>query len=893
MNRHSPPSPPLAVAALLDRLHERGDAPALIEVRDETLTVHAFASLAIRARALAEGLRAAGLAEGERVALWAPNGAAWVIARLAIAAAGGVAVAIDELADADEAAAVLRSAQPGWLFTTAAHLEALPAQGEGKPARVLVLDDDDAAAQGREAASWGTLLSADPRPPLPDVSADAPAMLVYTSGTTGRPKAFALRNRHIDANIAAIGGFGLIGAGDRLLVPLPLHHVYPFVVGLLTPLSVGATVILPESSTGPKILRALDLAGVTTMIGVPRLYEAILSGLEGQATARGRLQGRLFTGLLRLSVAIRERTGLRLGRVLFRPVHARLGRRLRLLVSAGAKLAPEHVWRLEGLGFTALSGYGLAETASAFTGNVPGAQRIGTEGRPLLAEGRVRIAGPDAGGQGEIQLRGPSVFDGYLDDDDANRDAFTDDGWFRTGDLGSVDADGFLTVSGRLKEQLVLGGGKKVFPEELEEHYRADPAILEIAVLERQGVLVALVLPDLAAIRRSPNSSVEDVVRVALASVAKGLPSHERLSGFTLVRQPLPRTRLGKFRRFLLPKLYEQALGGGGRATPEPLSDDDRALLQQPAVAAAWRVLEDRYGDRGLSLEADPQLDLGIDSLEWLSLGLELEGATEVALAEQDFAGVAQVRDVLRLIAARARAPAPAAESRAASLADDEARWLSPPSASQRLAGTALYGINRALSRLFFRLQVEGLENLPAEPPFVIVANHVSDLDPPLVGAALPLSLMRRLYWSGDRGRLFGSALSRAFCRIAHIFPVDERAPGSTLAMAERALSRGNVLVWFPESWRSPDGELQRFLPGVGRLLTRQPVPAVPAFIRGTYEAMPRERHWPRPCPVRIVFAPPLDPAALATSGEGETAEAQITEALRQAVARLAEQTRS
>ncbi len=883
------PPPPYAFATLLDRLEEHGDAPALIEVAGETLTVHAFATLARRARALARGLRAAGLADGERVALWAPNGLAWVIARLGIAAAGGIAVAIDDLAEPEEAAAVLRSARPGWLLTAAAHLAALPPAGEGRPAQVFVVDDvtDEPAAE-----SWSTLLAADNGAPLPSLSDDAPAMLVYTSGTTGRPKAFALRNRHIAANVGAMAGFGLIGAGDRLLLPLPLHHVYPFVVGLLTPLSVGATVVLPEAATGPKILRALDLAGVTTMIGVPRLYEAILSGLAGQAKARGALQARLFSGLLRLSVAVRRRTGLHLGRLLFRPVHARLGRRLRLLVSAGARLAPEHVWQLEGLGFTALTGYGLAETASAFTGNVPGAQRIGTEGRPLLADGRIRIAAADAAGTGEIELHGASIFDGYLDDDDANRDAFTADGWFRTGDLGSVDADGYLTVSGRSKEQLVLGGGKKVFPEELEDRYAGDPAISEIAVLERQGALVALVLPDIAAIRRSPNSSVEDVVRVALASVAKGLPSHERLSGFVLVRQPLPRTRLGKFRRFLLPKLYDQARSGGGPAVPQPLSDDDRALLEQPAVAAAWRVLLDRYGDRGLTLDADPQLDLGIDSLEWLGLGLELESATKVALAEQDFAGVAQVRDVLRLISARAKAPAPAAESRAVSLAEDEARWLSPPSAGQRVAGTALYWLNRALARLFFRLRVEGLEHLPARPPFVIVANHVSDLDPPLLGAALPLPLMRRLYWSGDRGRLFGSALSRAFCRIAHIFPVDERAPGSTLAMGERALARGNVLIWFPESWRSPDGELQRFLPGIGRLLTRQPVPAVPAFIRGTYEAMPREAGWPRPHPVRIVFAPPLHPAALARSDEGETAEARITEALRHAVARLAEQTR-
>lgn len=878
-----------AFATLLDRLQERGDAPALIKVHGDVLTVYSFAALAGHARALACGLVAAGLGAGERVGVWAPNGAPWVIARLAIAAAGGAAVAIDDLADAEEAAAVLRSSRLRRLFTVAAHLDKLQALGADEQPQAFLIDADKRADGAPGAASWLTLCAASGDAPLPAPAADAPAMLVYTSGTTGRPKAFALRNRHIEANVRAIGGFGLIGDGDRLLLPLPLHHVYPFVVGLLTPLSVGATVILPEAATGPKILRALELAGATTMIGVPRLYEAIIAGLEGQARTRGRWLSRVFSGLLRLSIAIRRRFGLHPGRLLFPQVHARLGRRLRLLVSAGARLAPENVWKLEGLGFTALSGYGLAETASAFTGNVPGAQRIGTEGRRLLPDSEIRIAAPDATGAGGIELRGPNVFDGYIDDEAANSAAFTGDGWFRTGDLGSVDADGYVTVSGRSKELIVLGGGKNIFPEELEERYGGDPAIREIAVLERQGALVALVLPDLEAIRKSANTGIEDVIRVALASTAKTLPGHERLSGFARVRQPLPRTRLGKFRRFLLPKLYEAALKGGP-PPPKPLSDDDRALLAHPAVAAAWRVLQDRYGARGLALDADPQLDLGIDSLEWIGLGIELEGATGLALAEQDFADVAQVRDLLRLIEGRAATAVNArVHDRTAALAEDEAHWLSPPSAAARLAGTGLYWLNRMLARLFFRLEAEGLEHLPASPPFVIVANHLSDLDPPLLGAALPLALMRRLYWSGDRGRLFASVLARRFCRIAHIFPVDERAPGSTLAMGQRALARGNALIWFPESWRSPDGELQRFLPGIGRLLSEQPVPAVPAFIRGTFEAMPRERRWPRPHPVRIRFGPAEEPAVLAASGKGDTPEARITEALRRAVARLAD----
>ena len=252
-----------AFEALLDNLQKRGDAPAVIELRGDTLTVHSFAAIAGQARALAGGLRAAGLATGDPVGLWAPNGASWVVIRLAVAAAGGAAVAIDDLADAAEAEAIIRSSGLRRLFATAAHLEELKKDAPSlDPVERIVVDGDSPGVN-----SWRTLLANDGSDALPSLSADAATMLVYTSGTTGRPKPFVLRNRHVQANVRAIGEFGLIGTGDRVLLPLPLHHVYPFVVGLLTPLSVGATVVFPEAATGPKISsrRAAEATGASAI----------------------------------------------------------------------------------------------------------------------------------------------------------------------------------------------------------------------------------------------------------------------------------------------------------------------------------------------------------------------------------------------------------------------------------------------------------------------------------------------------------------------------------------------------------------------------------------------------------------------------------------------------
>jgi long-chain acyl-CoA synthetase len=643
-------------------------------------------------------------------------------------------------------------------------------------------------------------------------------------------------------------------------------------------------VVLPEAATGPKIVRALELTGATTMIGVPRLYEALVAGMEAQARARGPWAARLFSELLRMSIAVRRRFRASPGRILFPQVHRRLGS-LRLLVSAGAKLEEQVIWKLEGLGFQTLSGYGLAETASAFTGNTPEARRVGSEGKPL-GKGRVRIADPDPQGIGEIQLQGPAVFDGYLDNPEANRVAFTEDGWFRTGDLGRLDDDGYVYVEGRLKELIVLGGGKNVFPEELEKRYGLSPFIKEVAVLERSGGLVALVLPDTAAIRASPITSIEAVVRVTLAEAAKALPSHQRLSGFAIARQPLPRTRLGKYQRHLLPRLYEEALAGRVSVLQTPLSEEDQALLAGSRAAAAWRVLQTRYGSRGLTLDSDPQLDLGIDSLEWLSLGLELESALGMQIAEQEFVEVANVRNLLRLIEEMTAKVPPECDP-SATLAWDEAVWLAPNTPLEKLVATVLYAVARAIARVVFRLRVRGLEHLPGAPPYLIVANHVSDLDPGVLAASLPLPKLRSLFWSGERSRLFNTRVRRRLCRIAHIFPVDERAPRATLAMAGRVLARGHSLVWFPESWRSPDGKLQRFLPGVGHLLSEHPVPVIPAYIEGTFEAMPRDRSWPRPFPVTVTFGAMLDSRAMEARGQGETPEARIADALRREVAHL------
>jgi long-chain acyl-CoA synthetase len=183
-----------------------------------------------------------------------------------------------------------------------------------------------------------------------------------------------------------------------------------------------------------------------------------------------------------------------------------------------------------------------------------------------------------------------------------------------------------------------------------------------------------------------------------------------------------------------------------------------------------------------------------------------------------------------------------------------------------------------ALMRGLFRLGVAGLRNVPTQGPFVIACNHLSDLDPLVIAAALGHARLQHVWWGGDVGRLFENGAGRTLARIAHIFPVDERTPASAVAMGEEVLRRGHALVWFPESWRSPDGLLQEFRPGIGHLLGRMPVQVIPARIAGTFEALPRGRRVPRLVRVSVTFGEAVTP-----SGTPQ----QIADALRDAVAAL------
>ncbi len=845
---------------LLDRLGERGQAPAIIAFTAAGVEETSFAELAARARALGHALVERGIGPGAAVALVAPNSPAWIVAFWAIVAAGATAVPIDMQAEDAELAHRLDRANCRLVFTTTARAARI-----GRDAIAL---DGVLPAVAEDSASFAAQKPGDV------------AVVLFTSGTTAAPKAVPLTHANLMSNVNAMRATGLAGARDRALLPLPLHHAYPLTVGMMSGLACGTTVVLPAGVSGPEMIAALQQGGVTILMGVPRLYTALLAGIRQRIAVQRPLARRIFALLLGLARRLRATFGTS-PRFLFRPLHRQLAPALRLLVSGGAKLDDEVEGDLGALGWAVMTGYGLTETSPILAFNAPGAARAGSAGR-ALAGVELRIVNADAEGVGEIEARGASVFGGYRDDAAATARAFTEDHWFRTGDFGRIDEAGFLFIVARVSETIVLADGKKLFPEAVEAVYAESPLVAELALLPVKGALVALVVPNLDAIRAQGAVHLRNAVRDALSDRARLLPSHARLTGFALARDKLPRTQLGKLRRHLLPALYEAALAAPPALKPAELSPEDQQLLADATAAKVWGWLGRRFPTHGLGLDMNPEMDLGIDSLGWVDVTLALERDVGVSLTEQEIGRIVTLRDLLReAVAARGR-PAPAH--------DATAPTLPVLGAGSYLLQDMLAVLIRLVMRGLFKLEADGRENLPDGGSYLICPNHESYLDPFAVAAALPKGRHRRTWWAGWTGIMLATAPRRFFSKIVQLLPVDQyRGGGASLDLAAVAFERGAAVVWFPEGGLSRDGELQRFQAGVGVLVERHRVTVVPAAIDGSYAAWPYGGGFPGGFrsfhKIRVRFGAPIEADTLVAAGAGSAQG--IADALRERVARL------
>lgn len=890
-----------SLCQIIDRLAERPTGLAVLRFHDGKTEFLDRQELLHGVKRLSASLGQAGLVPGDRVAIQAENGIEWILSCLAVLQAGGVVTPLDTQLGHGETERLLRDCQPRFLFTTSLLAEQLAVSQLPDAPRLLLFDNP------QDPRFWRYLPEAANPEPVEPAPEDI-AALFYTSGTTGTPKGVPLSHRNMVFQINRLLEIGLIEQSDRILLPLPLHHVYPFAVGLLLPLAVGVPVILPDGLTGTRLIEALRQGRATALLGVPRLYEAICQGLSARMAEASWPVRQFFRAGMRVSAGLGHRLGVHWGRWIMAPVRWRLAPTLRILASGGALLDPQLACRFDALGWQIVVGYGLTETSPLLTVLLPGDVRFDTVGHPLDGiEIRIEALTDEAGpgerkADGEVLVRGAGVFAGYRNLPELSARAFTADGWFRTGDLGRLDEKGYLALAGRKSSLIVTPAGKNIQPEELEEAYGQSFLIEEIGVLEKNGRLVAVVVPDPE--RTSGfGEQTRRSVAAELRRLAAGLPSYRHLSGFLLHDRPLERTRLGKLQRHRLQVLYEELRAAVAGIAPRPpaklaveqMPAEDRALLLDRQARAVWDLLVRRFVDRPLSPDSRLDIDLGFDSLTWVEMSLRISEAAGVELDSEAVGGLETIRDLLQAVVraeqttGRLKNPL---ETPEAFLDPEQRQWTEPLGPIPAVAARFGYALNRFLLKSWFPIRVDGLENIPEQEPWVLAPNHLSVLDPLLVAAVLDYDRLRRTFWAGWKGIAFRNRFFRFISRLSQTFPIDPTgAPIPSLALGALVLREGRNLIWFPEGRRSPDGQLLPFQSGLGLLLNYFSVPVVPVAIVGSDQALPRERRFPRRMTLRISFGKPLTREELLREGEGELPPERIMSALRERMTRLLEET--
>ena len=857
-----------------------------------------FAAVARAAAQASDNLRALGLVKGDRVVLFSENQPQWGMAYLGAVSLGLTVVPLDAQTWHKEVWSVARFTGAKALLVSEHCFKRLAPEGVLENERALeplrIVDvgrccapwnmpeyPRSTQAPARElvgaAGPIGAAVMAEspvgaPGPggngagaAAPAIEPDDPASIIFTSGTASDPKGAVHSHRGFLANLQ--GTLRLtppLGPEDQMLSVLPLYHALEFTCGFLAPLYLGATVTYASSLKPKNLVDTMRETGTTMMLGVPTLHALLRDEIERRVGKDPQVAPKAETNGARTergTLAQRLR-----GRALeeFRSrVRAELGGRLRFVVSGGSALGRELYEDFHALGIPIYEGYGLTETAPVLTFNPNENTRPESVGKPIPGV-ELRLSRPNREGVGEIVVRTPSLMRGYDRNPAATTKAIRD-GWFHTGDLGWIDEEGYVYITGRIKDVIVTGAGKNVYPADLEAIYSSVPGVGEICVVGVKSGLTeevhAVVVPNEAAAVMAGDGDVRKAIQREMQLLARDLPSYHRLQYIHLWREPLPRSPEGELRRDVVlarlrTDLERRPQRQPGLPAPALEGAQEAALLQELARLSAIPADEIRQ-------ESDLYTDLGLDSLEAIELLLFLESQLGVAIPDERADSIRTVGDLQREIVLCGKLPAGSVGAPRENLPSLlPAREKSPfDRALLRLSLSSL----DALYSSYFQLELPEANGIfPREGPYIIAANHSSHLDVGAIMTALARQRGKgeaeRLHVLGARDYFFNKKLkSWFFSRFFNVVPIRRDQTGlDGLRTAKSILSNGEPVLIFPEATRSRTGKMQAFKPGLGLLAYETNVPVIPAYIRGTYDALPAGRAFPKSAAVQVRFGAPI-----------------------------------
>ncbi len=775
-----------------------------------------------------------------KVAIFSENRFEWVYSFYATLLKKAVAVPIDYLSSADDVAFILNDCKPEVIFYSNGTKEVCEKAIVQLNHKIEKINLDEIKIEESKVDAT-----------FPEPDPNKTAVIIYTSGTTGSPKGVMLSYDNLLVNIEAVTtDVNVYTSDDLVMVLLPLHHIFPLMGTLVIPLSIGGTIAFSPSMASEDIMATLQ-HGITIIIGVPRLYNLIRKGIKDKIDK---------SAIAKLLFRIAEKkNSLSFSRKIFGSVQKKFGGHIKYMVSGGAALDKEVAKDYLTLGFEILEGFGMTECAPMITFTRPGKVLPGSAGQPLKTN-EVKIV------DGEIMNRGRNVMQGYYNRPEETA-AILKDGWLYTGDLGYLDDDNRIFITGRKKEIIVLSNGKNINPEEIENKIQSmTEVITEIGVFEKQDMLHAVIYPDYQKAKELGIENVEEMIKwQVIDKYNQSVTPYKKVMKFSLIKEPLPRTRLLKLKRFLFPKL-------------EMISKEKLESIVEPDFQEYILIKDFLKQQKEMTIHPSDHLeiDLGLDSLDKVNLGVYLESNFGVKLTEAELVGFPNIVELAENI-----------RDRKTKLSVEAIDWgkifkehLDLDLPKSWVTHNIMKNIAKVFLKLYFRLKGEGLENLP-DGPFILAPNHQSFFDGLFVAVFLKNKLMKQTYFYAKEKHVKNKFLKLVAAK-SNVIVMDLTDLKTSLQKMAEVLKRGKNIIIFPEGTRTQTGEIGDFKKTFAILSRELNVPIVPVAISGAYDALPRGTHFPKPwTKINVKFLKPVFPENLSYDSIKDIVQRKVSEQLK------------
>ena len=777
------------------------------------------------------------ISKGDRVALMMENRPESIFSFFSIWAKKGIALSLDAGYTVEQLAFVLNDSKPKYIFVSNKVKEVVEKANEqiGNIVKILLVDEislpNDYIAKQEEFEN--------------DLDEDI-AIIVYTSGTTGNPKGVMITYNNIKANMDGVKAVDLVTDTDTILGMLPYHHIMPLCFTLILPMYLGVPIVLLTEISSASLLKTLQENRVTVILGVPRVWEmldkAIMTKINQSSVAKFMFKLASKTN----SMSIRK--------MLFSKVHKQFGGHIRLMVSGGAKIDKSILEDFRTMGFRAIQGYGMTETAPIITFNVPGRERSDSAGE-VIPNVEVKIAD-----DGEILVKGKNVMKGYYKNETATKEAFDAEGWFHTGDLGRMEGK-YLIIIGRKKEMIVLANGKNIDPNDIEaEIMKNTDLIKEIAVTEYNAQLLAIIYPDFEKLQAQQIVNIKDAIKwEVIDKYNVTAPNYKKIHDIKIIKQELPKTRLGKIRRFMLKDLLEDKVEAPEKKIEKKVVEVPSEIKEKYDIINKY--ITERY-NKDIDLDSHIELDLGFDSLDIVEFMNFLNSTFEIEIVEQDFVDHKTISGIIKLVEEKSRITSEKVVEKVdknenlKKIIDSDSDVKLPPSAKYAKILKFLFS---PLFRFYFKYKYSGKENL-GEGAGIIVGNHQSYLDAFMLNNAFTYKELNNNYYIATALH-FKSKTMKYLAGNGNIILVDaNRNLKNTLQAASKVLKSGKKLLIFPEGARTRDGQLQEFKKTFAILAKELNVPIYPFVLKGAYEAFPYNKKFPKRHDISVQFLEKIDP---------------------------------